>query len=252
MAKTSTLTLGGTGNLEITRDPIADNVMELIPKDQIVQVAGVFQSKNSNINLVYSAPSSPLTGTNVIGVTSGETATIGAMTGTSKVVLEGASGDFTIGETLIIDEDVTGVGVAAAPGTWNGVSGATSGVGVGATFNVTDVGGTYETIAIANPGLGYLPGDTVTILGTDLGGASPANDLVITITGETIVVDSYEPVLTDDYWQYPYETMTVLQIEKADGSRLNIELQDVSNQGTWNTGTLVALQTAIAAINAWL
>lgn len=56
----------------------------------------------------------------------------------------------------------------------------------------------------------------------------------------------------DGYWTYPYATITSIQVQMQDGSRLEIELQDVANQGTWNTGTLAALNAAIAAINAWL
>lgn len=40
---------------------------------------------------------------------------------------------------------------------------------------------TNTTITILNGGYGWTPGDTITILGTDLGGASPANDLVLTV-----------------------------------------------------------------------
>ena len=58
----------------------------------------------------------------------------------------------------------------------------TSGVGTGAQFNVSTLGTVYN--AIVDPGFlgtNFVPTDTVTILGTDLGGTSPANDCTITI-----------------------------------------------------------------------
>ena len=56
----------------------------------------------------------------------------------------------------------------------------------------------------------------------------------------------------DVYWIYKYPTITQIEILFFDDKRLNIELQDISNQPTWNTGTIGAMQTALAAINAWL
>jgi hypothetical protein len=48
------------------------------------------------------------------------------------------------------------------------------------TDGITDYVDT--TITVTNGGSGYAVGDTVKILGTDLGGSSPANDMLITIT----------------------------------------------------------------------
>ena len=56
--------------------------------------------------------------------------------------------------------------------------------GTGLTLNVTTVNGVYlvaPTTFVA-AGTGYAVGDTVTFLGTALGGATTANDLVVTIT----------------------------------------------------------------------
>lgn len=64
--------------------------------------------------------------------------------------------------------------------TFNGVSGTASGVGANATFNVTVSYTGYDT-TLASDGDGYIATETVTILGTDLGGDTPANDLVITV-----------------------------------------------------------------------
>lgn len=70
--------------------------------------------------------------------------------------------------------------------TYNGV-GATYGTGTTidvppdeATFNVVKAGVDYS-VTINNIGAGYAIGDTITILGTDIGGETPANDLRITV-----------------------------------------------------------------------
>lgn len=62
-----------------------------------------------------------------------------------------------------------------------------TGSGSGATFNVTRNGTTY-TVTRSSGGTGYSStagSNTIKLLGTDLGGASPANDITITITGVT-------------------------------------------------------------------
>ena len=54
------------------------------------------------------------------------------------------------------------------------------GSGAGATFNVTRTGTVY-TVARVSGGSGYQVSDTIKIVGNNLGGISPANDLVITV-----------------------------------------------------------------------
>jgi hypothetical protein len=50
-----------------------------------------------------------------------------------------------------------------------------------ARFNISKIGRNY-TVTINNAGAGYSIGDQITILGTNLGGATPINDLIITVT----------------------------------------------------------------------
>ena len=66
----------------------------------------------------------------------------------------------------------------AGTGTTDGVT------AVPAVWNVTKEGSTYG-VTINFAGAGYAVGDTVTITGDLIGGATPANDLTITITGTT-------------------------------------------------------------------
>lgn len=58
-------------------------------------------------------------------------------------------------------------------------------VPVVAEFNVTKIGRTYTSVTLAGgfSGAGYAAGDVLTLLGTDLGGYSPAHDITITVTG---------------------------------------------------------------------
>jgi hypothetical protein len=80
---------------------------------------------------------------------------------------------------------VTVSGTAAAPVATTTVtisSYTTSGTGTGATFQVTRTAASLAyTVTVVNKGSGFAVGDTVTILGANLGGTTPANNLVITI-----------------------------------------------------------------------
>jgi len=55
-----------------------------------------------------------------------------------------------------------------------------SGVGTGAEFDVVKTNGVYG-VTLDKAGTGYVAGDTVTIAGTNLGGAAPANNLIVTV-----------------------------------------------------------------------
>jgi hypothetical protein len=98
--------------------------------------------------------------------------TIGSITG----ALVQASTTFT----------ASGTSVTAAS-TYTGVSQtATSGTGTGAIFTIQKIGvGTAYNgaivITITTAGTGYAIGDTITIPGASLGGATPVNNLVLTV-----------------------------------------------------------------------
>lgn len=68
---------------------------------------------------------------------------------------------------------------------------ATGGSGSGATFSVTrGPSSTSYTVSIVNKGSGYAVGDTLTIAGTAVGGATPANDISISVTTLAALIDS--------------------------------------------------------------
>ena len=51
-----------------------------------------------------------------------------------------------------------------------------------ATFDIEKLGSTYTIVAIPDGGRQYDIGDKIKILGTSLGGTSPANDAIVTVT----------------------------------------------------------------------
>jgi hypothetical protein len=88
----------------------------------------------------------------------------------------GATGVGGINTNILIT--VTGITSVV----YNGLAGTNiSGTGTGATFNVTKLSTTY-TVTIANGGTGYAATNQIRILGTAVGGATPANDVTITVS----------------------------------------------------------------------
>jgi hypothetical protein len=64
---------------------------------------------------------------------------------------------------------------------------ATGGAGSGAKFSVRDTRGVYSvTVSGSDVGSGYISGNTLTISGASIGGASPANNIVITLNASNI------------------------------------------------------------------
>lgn len=68
--------------------------------------------------------------------------------------------------------------------TYTSVS-ASGGSGTGAIFTVVRQGNYYSTLTCTTPGSGYQKDDVLTILGTSVGGATPTNDITITVTKVT-------------------------------------------------------------------
>jgi len=66
-----------------------------------------------------------------------------------------------------------------------GLTGTTNGSGNGATFDVSTNGIGGGSLSINSVGIDYAINDTITILGTDIGGTTPLNDIIITITDST-------------------------------------------------------------------
>lgn len=88
------------------------------------------------------------------------------------------------GDSVSGDQVYTGVSQASVSGS-------------GSTFNVS-VASTAYTVTLANAGTGYAVGQTVTLSGANLGGATPTNDITITVTAIT-GVDAIGPISTFSY-----------------------------------------------------
>ena len=84
------------------------------------------------------------------------------------------------GEVLTINVTGTALDQASYPGISQADGQATMTTGAGATWNVTLSGGTYTPV-LGNPGTLYNASQTIKILGNQVGGTSPTNDLTITI-----------------------------------------------------------------------
>jgi hypothetical protein len=85
-----------------------------------------------------------------------------------------------VGNDLTLSSGLTSQIIGTSQ-TYSGLSqSATSGSGVGAIFDINRNGATYSTTT-SSPGTGYVAGNTVTVLGTSLGGATTANDATVTV-----------------------------------------------------------------------
>ena len=145
----------------------------------------------------------------VTGVTTGSLSTykalltqLGSQTGTT---LGGLNDGLIIGETYTItdyvsDDDFSNIADVIIGGvltySYSGTAvtgltstytsgGVTSGEGSGVEFEIYINNDVYESISIVNIGYGYSSGDTITILGSNVGGASPDNDITITVDSVT-------------------------------------------------------------------
>jgi hypothetical protein len=84
--------------------------------------------------------------------------------------------------TLATAQTYTDATYAPIFAVYSPISSTTSGSGTSATFTVVRKGTKYTAVNIFAAGTGYARLDTVTIAGTSLGGASPANSITLTIT----------------------------------------------------------------------
>jgi hypothetical protein len=100
--------------------------------------------------------------------------------------------DFTINYGNVTGFSYTAIGNTATDGTYIGISGATNGLGVNATFNVDVSVGTVTGVTINDSGKLYLNGDTITILGSSIGGTNVDDDVIVTVTGISINPSVYE------------------------------------------------------------
>jgi len=139
----------------------------------------------------YSNPTNTYNGTDGTGFTFDITRSGGSY---SITIDNAGTGGYAVNETLTVagtelggattanDATVTintinNVAVSYTNPAQSGYSGTT---GSGATFDVTRSNGSYS-VAITSAGTNFVASETITIVGTELGGATTANDATITI-----------------------------------------------------------------------
>ena len=112
----------------------------------------------------------------------------------SVEVISGGSA-YEVGDQLLIPgsliggggniETITGTGtVVGTAATYTGLTGTTSGSGVGAEFTIERNGaGSIVLFEVETPGIRYQVGNTITILGSLVGGVNGTDNIVLTVTG---------------------------------------------------------------------
>jgi hypothetical protein len=95
--------------------------------------------------------------------------------------------DFTINSGNITGFIYTTTGNTATDGIYNGLSGTTTGFGKEATFNIEVSGGTVVGVTGNTEGILYATGDSITIIGTQMGGS------VNTFSTNNLTVKVYKP-----------------------------------------------------------
>ncbi len=106
--------------------------------------------------------------------------------GAYTIEIYGSAPDYSIQElypgTGVSGYTFVGTGSVVPPGPNNYYPNVpvNGGSGTLASFNVTKINTTYN-LNLSTPGTNYQVGDILTILGTNVGGATPANDITITV-----------------------------------------------------------------------
>jgi hypothetical protein len=160
-------------------------------------------------------------------------------TGTNGAMLTASSG--SIGGTSV-----------PAAGTYTGVTVTTiSGGGSGAIATVVKVGSgttyssTNTTITITTSGAGYVAGNSMKILGTALGGATPTDDLTFTVgtvaagqgTSYGLCTEAgFVSGITDGckYGPSDYQTFNVTQTSTTSASGTGLEIQVLRSYGSYD------------------
>ena len=118
------------------------------------------------------------------GRTSGATATVTAISANTDLLIEVDVNSG--GNNFQASEEIDLVLSSGSGDTFDGSP-------INAEFNIVRTGAVYGA-TVTTGGAGYKTGDKITILGTALGGTSPTNDLIITVS--TVSDDSTSSILT--------------------------------------------------------
>ena len=170
----SAFTLTTTTGQSVTMSPVG------IPTGTqilgIVGPGGASAAVSPTVNNTITIGASSATFVSTTGILEGMAVSDGAATPTALFVTS------VVGNTV----NFTGTFAAGVTGStqiYTGVSGSNiNPTGTSAVFSVDAGLGTYSNFQVTTAGSGYRATDRILILGTDLGGASPANDLVLQVS----------------------------------------------------------------------
>lgn len=190
-------------SIDVTEDEIRNKNYDTIDAAQkdFDELIDLYMSRTMLAPVGTTFTASGTTTTTANALLTGKSYTI-AFVGTTNFTLLGAASN-AVGVVFTKNSTTgTGTGTASWTGTFTGLTqSATSGSGTGAVFSITKTGTgvTYSTtsgsanitVTMTKYGTGYAVGDTIKILGTSLGGTTPANDLTLTVAtiGPTLLDD---------------------------------------------------------------
>lgn len=115
--------------------------------------------------------------------------------GISTITTTNGGVGYEVGNQLVIPgsliggggniQTITGTGtIVGTASTYTGVTGTTSGYGVGAEFTIErNNTGSIILFEVETPGIRYQVGDTITILGSLVGGVNVTHNITLTVTG---------------------------------------------------------------------
>jgi len=160
-------------------------------------LGGATAANNATVTVSSIAPTTHTTPANTYNGSAGTGLTFNVTrTGAvySVAIVSAGTGGYKVGETVTVAGAALGGATTANNATitvgsinnvavtyTNPTQSAYSGSGSSATFNVIKTGATY-TVAITAAGSGYTASETIKVVGTQLNGATTANDATITIT----------------------------------------------------------------------
>ena len=100
--------------------------------------------------------------------------------------------DFTTNYGNISGITYSATGTTATDSSYGSIGGTTNGIGVNSLFQIDVVGGSVTNVSIISGGTLYSTGNTVTILGSQIGGTNGVDNVIITVSIVSINPSVYE------------------------------------------------------------
>ena len=174
----TTISSDGTRPNQITIDEDTNVLVQNLPISFAADIGGLIADTPYYVKTIIDSTHFTVSATLTSGVVGTVFAITGTTTGQSVVATTDASPPFSTYWTRLN----SGVKWNASSETYTGISGTNVvGTGTSATFDVVRQGTVYAVTRNA-VGSGYAPTNTIKILGTQVGGLSPVNDITITVS----------------------------------------------------------------------